>query len=206
MFKTDNFIHINKGALSKKDCDDIIEFFEDNSFYHEKGGVIHQEEQTPSAVVEGMKKSTDLVLQSVELNKEFWMPFSLAMKETHGQYLNRYPFLRGCRQWNIAHTFRIQRYLPNEGFFALHAEHTGAFDGVVERRLAAWMVYLNDVDEGGETEFLYQQIKVIPKRGRVVIWPGTFTHLHRGNPPFTTKYIATGWLCYNPKNAMITGY
>ena len=26
-----------------------------------------------------------------------------------------------------------------------------------------------------------------------MIWPGSYTHLHRGNPPFSTKYIATGW-------------
>ena len=197
MFKTDNFIHINKGALSKKDCDDIIEFFEDNSFYHEKGGVIHQDDQTPNEVIEGMKKSTDLVLQSVELNKDFWMPFNLAMKETHGQYLNRYPFLRGCRQWNIAHTFRIQRYLPNEGFFALHAENTGAFDGVVERRLAAWMVYLNDVTDGGGTDFPTLDYKMEARVGDFSIWPAYWTHPHRGIiSPTETKYIMTGWFSY----------
>ena len=197
MFKTDNFIHINKGALSKKDCDDIIEFFEDNSFYHEKGGVIHQDDQTPNEVIEGMKKSTDLVLQSVELNKDFWMPFNLAMKETHGQYLNRYPFLRGCRQWNIANTFRIQRYLPNEGFFALHAEHTGAFDGVVERRLAAWMVYLNDVTDGGGTDFPTLDYKMEARVGDFSIWPAYWTHPHRGIiSPTETKYIMTGWFSY----------
>ena len=36
-------------------------------------------------------------------------------------------------------------------------------------RTMAWMVYLNDVEEGGETEFLYQQLKVKPKKGTVVI-------------------------------------
>ena len=30
----------------------------------------------------------------------------------------------------------------------------------------AWMVYLNDVEEGGETEFLYQKLKVKPKKGK----------------------------------------
>ena len=57
----------------------------------------------------------------------------------------------------------------------------------------AWMVYLNDVPEGGETEFLYQKLKVKPKKGTVLIWPGGYTHLHRGNPPMSDKYIATGW-------------
>ena len=56
------------------------------------------------------------------------------------------------------------------------------------------MVYMNDVDEGGETEFLYQQKKIKPKTGRVVIFPASFTHQHRGNPPMSNKYIITGWL------------
>ena len=199
MFKTDNFIHINKGALSKKDCDDIIEYFEDNSFYHEKGGITfnHQEEQPSNAIVEEVKKSTDLVFQSVELKKNFWMPFTIAMKKTIDQYVNRYPFLRTCRQWDISHTFRIQKYLPNEGFFALHAEHTGVFDGVSERRLAAWMVYLNDVIDGGGTDFPTLDYEMQARVGDISIWPAYWTHPHRGiTSPTETKYIITGWFSY----------
>ena len=55
------------------------------------------------------------------------------------------------------------------------------------------MIYLNDIEEGGETEFLYQQKKIKPRRGMGAIWPGSFTHLHRGNPPMSTKYTLTGW-------------
>ena len=40
----------------------------------------------------------------------------------------------------------------------------------LHNRTMAWMVYLNDVEEGGETEFLYQQVKLKPKKGTVVIW------------------------------------
>ena len=57
------------------------------------------------------------------------------------------------------------------------------------------MLYLNDIDEGGETEFLYQHKRVPPKAGTIVIWPTGFSHTHRGNPPLSnTKYIVTGWL------------
>jgi len=56
---------------------------------------------------------------------------------------------------------------------------------------------LNDVKEGGETEFLYQSVRVSPKKGTLVIWPAAFTHVHRGNPPLSgTKYIMTSWLEY----------
>ena len=58
-------------------------------------------------------------------------------------------------------------------------------------------MYLNDVEEGGETEFLYQSRRVKPKRGRLAIWPAQFTHMHRGNPPLSgDKYVITGWVEY----------
>jgi hypothetical protein len=57
------------------------------------------------------------------------------------------------------------------------------------------MVYLNDIEDGGETEFLYLSKRVKPVTGRVLLWPAGYTHTHRGNPPLKdTKYIITGWV------------
>ena len=65
-------------------------------------------------------------------------------------------------------------------------------------RILTLFIYLNDVEEGGETEFLYQGVKVKPKAGRVCIWPAALTHLHRGNPIYTgSKYLITGWVTYD---------
>ena len=62
-------------------------------------------------------------------------------------------------------------------------------------RILAWTLYLNDVEEGGETEFIYQHLRIKPKVGTVIIWPAGFTHTHRGNPPISgDKYIITGWI------------
>ena len=36
--------------------------------------------------------------------------------------------------------------------------------GMPTKRTLAWMVYLNDVEEGGETEFLYQELKLKPSK------------------------------------------
>jgi len=61
----------------------------------------------------------------------------------------------------------------------------------------AFMVYLNDIKEGGETEFLYQKCRFKPKRNTLLLWPSGFTHTHRGNPPISgDKYIITGWIEY----------
>jgi hypothetical protein len=62
----------------------------------------------------------------------------------------------------------------------------------------AFLYYLNDVEEGGETEFFYQGIKTKPKKGSLVIFPAGFTHTHKGNVPFSDdKYVVTSWLMYN---------
>lgn len=59
------------------------------------------------------------------------------------------------------------------------------------------MVFLNDVEVGGETEFFYQQFGISPKRGTVVIAPAAFTHTHRGAMPISSdKYIFTSWIMY----------
>ena len=64
----------------------------------------------------------------------------------------------------------------------------------VSRRQFVVQVYLNDDFDGGETEFLYQQRREQAVAGDVLIFPKTFTHTHRGNPPLGgTKYIATSW-------------
>jgi hypothetical protein len=65
----------------------------------------------------------------------------------------------------------------------------------ISQRLLVFILYLNTIEEGGETEFLYQKKRIQPVEGRLLIWPAGFTHTHRGNPPLKdNKYIVTGWL------------
>jgi hypothetical protein len=56
------------------------------------------------------------------------------------------------------------------------------------------MTFLNDMTDEGGTEFLYQDLKVEPKKGLTLIWPSYWTHTHRGVISKTQeKYIVTGW-------------
>jgi hypothetical protein len=57
--------------------------------------------------------------------------------------------------------------------------------------------YLNDVADGGETEFLYQGRKIEARQGRLIIAPAGFTHTHKGHVPASgDKYVATSWILY----------
>ena len=96
------------------------------------------------------------------------------------EYVDKYEQLLHFRYQQVY--LNVQRTLPSEGYHAWHSE-----DGSMgtNRRILATMMYLNDVDEGGETEFLYQSLRFKPKRGQFLIWPAGFTHVHRGNPPLS---------------------
>ena len=60
------------------------------------------------------------------------------------------------------------------------------------------MTYLNTVNDGGETEFIYQKLKVKPETGLTLIWGADWTFTHRGITSKTeTKYITTGWYSYS---------
>jgi len=90
---------------------------------------------------------------------------------------------------------KIQKTQKGGGYHIWHYE-SGSLE--TNHRALAWMVYLNDVEEGGETEFLNQHCRFKPTKGTLLVWPASFTHIHRGNPPLSgDKYILTGWTDYD---------
>jgi hypothetical protein len=91
---------------------------------------------------------------------------------------------------------KLQKTPPRGGYHVWHCEH--AEGSIASARVLAWILYLNDIPEGeGETEFLWQGVRVKPKQGTLTIFPAAFTHAHRGNPVHSCdKYIATGWFSF----------
>jgi hypothetical protein len=60
-------------------------------------------------------------------------------------------------------SFNIQRYQPGGHFLKLHSERTTL---ATSHRVLAWMTYLNDVEDGGSTEFVQQGIEVQPSKAK----------------------------------------
>ncbi|MEE4243909.1 MAG: 2OG-Fe(II) oxygenase [Kangiellaceae bacterium] len=95
----------------------------------------------------------------------------------------------------------MQKYLKGTGGY--HHWHSEHFPHPTDqsqrslRRTLLWLIYLNDVADGGETEFFYQGAKVKPTQGSLVLAPCTFTHTHRGSiPQSNDKYVLASWLMY----------
>ena len=94
----------------------------------------------------------------------------------------------------IAEGFNIQYYPPNGGYRQWHCERE---EHQSNQRALVFMTYLNDVPDGGGTEFAYYpEVKIKAKKGSTLIWPTDFTHTHRGIISQHEKWIATGWFHY----------
>lgn len=111
-------------------------------------------------------------------------------------YLNKFSVLKDSAITGLA--AKIQKTVPGAGYHIWHGEQSG---GLNAARVLTYMLYLNTLEpeEGGETEFLYQKLRVRPEENTMVVWPAAFTHAHRGNTVLgnRAKYIITGWFYYN---------
>ena len=159
-------------------CDQLIEYHKNNMEYKIAG---------KTTAGEGVHKvSTDVSIMSGNNNPIVHMYMSEVVKAIK-IYGEKYGL---SMQVLLKEVINIQHYAPNEGFFDWHCER-GSHQS--HQRALVFMTYLNDVNGGGETEFHFQQMKVKAVKGKTVIWPTDFTHLHRGiTSPTEHKYIATG--------------
>ncbi|GAB1595038.1 2OG-Fe(II) oxygenase [Lysobacter claricitrinus] len=99
----------------------------------------------------------------------------------------------------------LQRYTADRGGYPYWHCELMPRDASAEtlHRHLLWTVYLNDGFTEGETEFLYQRRKVVPKTGSLLIAPAAFTHTHRGNRPHGgDKVIATSWILFQRAEAL----
>jgi prolyl 4-hydroxylase len=83
---------------------------------------------------------------------------------------------------------RIEKIGIGEGF----DWHMDARQHQSDRRFLTVLYYLNDQDKGGETSFYYQGINMIPKHGRLVLFPPFWTHIHKGGTPLKTPKYTLG--------------
>ncbi|CUS48712.1 MAG: 2OG-Fe(II) oxygenase superfamily [Idiomarinaceae bacterium HL-53] len=100
---------------------------------------------------------------------------------------------------------QAQRYRADEGNYNYwHCEvYPQPNSTEALHRTLLFMFYLNDVAEGGTTDFYYQNKQIEPRKGRMVIAPAYFTHTHRGTTPRSNdKYILTSWVLMNPGNVL----
>ena len=170
-------------------CDELIEFHK-MSPDKKQGEVYSSADGVP--VNPTHKISTDISLPNGPLS----LKYILELQKCTIKYAEKYHYASCFGKWDIVEMMNIQHYAPGEAFYSWHTERNGNSIPETFRHLV-FMTYLNDVEDGGETEFFHQNIKVKPKKGKTLIWPADWTHTHRGITSLTQeKYIITGWFSY----------
>jgi len=221
----DDFIEVYPEALSKQACTEIIKHFENSraAVPGRVGGGVMPElkdssdiqitgkpewREVESALNAAMFKSLMLYLRKYP--HTLIAPLMLQVPDSDSGKARRLDAddFKTMPEKQLADITRamlrpgainIQRYTANKGGYPYwHCElypKDASCDTL--HRAVLWTAYLNDDFEQGETEFLYQQKKIKPKAGSLLIAPTAFTHTHRGNKPVNgDKYIATSWVLY----------
>ncbi len=184
--KENTFIFEKREALSEEFCQDTIARFEAHTEDQYQGRIGQKADEDTS-----IKRSTDLVVSG----KPHWQDVDRALFKSLGiairEFRHQYPYFNG--QFKDM-GYGLQRTNPGE-YYHWHIDG-GSHEFSHRQLVAIW--YLNSVEgPGGETEFLYQDVKVTPETGKLVLFPPFWTHEHRGVTLQTgVKYIATTWIVF----------
>lgn len=181
-----HYVRVYDGALEPRFCSQLVAGFEQTAPAHFRNG---------RGVRTGLEDSAWTELDIGRLGDEAFRGFFLAQIE---HSLNRYNADTGLA---IPVPMRprtdrliLKRYRPggSEGF----QRHFDSLDEVCNRYMV-FLWYLNDVAEGGETEFPDLDLKIAPRTGRLLMFPPYWMYQHIGKPPVSgDKYILSTYLLF----------
>ena len=185
-----NFIGVYDNYITKEECNKAIKLFEDQDKFNQTMNRLSSENQS-------ILQKQDQQYFAGSFNINVWWEELKTMMVNFDIAWNHYAKNTGAlNAYDTKFYFtglKIQKTLPTEGYHVWHIEHGKGFEN--EPRAFVFSIYLNDIEDGGETEFLHFSKRVKPKTGRIVIWPAAFPYVHRGNPPLSgKKYILTSWM------------
>ncbi len=169
-------------------CDELIAYFESHQNLQKQG-------VTTDGFNPALKNSLDMAISPSDIHlaqNKCIKKYIGQLFQCYKEYAEQWPFLKKTFPVVDIGRFNIQKYNPGGHFAHIHSERT---DISSLHRLFAFMTYLNDDFEGGETSFIHQKLKVKPEKGKTLIWPAEWTHAHAGEVVNSgAKYIVTGWL------------
>ena len=199
----ENYFYINKNSLSIELCKDMIHLFEIEQFDKYEG-------VTAGGLNKDIKDTIDFQIPAKNANnKPEWTKIrTLLDKELTNNVKKYVKYINECvtiEEQNSQHKYRLfdesitfetmqmQRYTKNKGRYIYHNDFRS--DWVAKKyRVLTFLWYINDVEEGGETEF-WASHRIKPEAGKLLLFPATWTYPHRGMMPISNdKYIVTGWI------------
>ena len=180
--KFSDYIYVERDALPKSFCNNVIEKFEQDD--RKRQG------QVGGGVQLDIKRSSDLSISELDDWKSYDQAFFKSLNGGLKKYIRflpeEYMKHRALSELGNDTGYQIQRTQPNDYYIWHHDQTT--------TRLVTFIWYLNDIKDGGYTEFI-DGTRIQPEAGKLIIFPATWDFLHRGVSPKTeTKYLCTGWV------------
>ena len=180
--KFTDFIYVERDALPKSFCNNVIEKFEQDD--RKRQG------QVGGGVQLDIKRSSDLSISELDDWKSYDQAFFKSLNGGLKKYIRflpeEYMKHRALSELGNDTGYQIQRTQPNDYYIWHHDQTT--------TRLVTFIWYLNDIKDGGYTEFI-DGTRIQPEAGKLIIFPATWDFLHRGvSPKSETKYLCTGWV------------
>jgi hypothetical protein len=190
------FIFEIPNSLPDALCDDIITMYELEDYKY-KG-------QTLGGVNTSIKDTTDLVMPK---NDKVWertetILYKQLMNglDEYIKHLNKDEYSNINNKYHIfdnsdlhVDCFMLQKYNKCKGRYVYHNDFTNESEKN-RYRVITFIWYLNDVTDGGETEFFGGKINIKPEKGKLVLFPASWAFPHRGKMPISNdKYIITNW-------------
>lgn len=174
-------------SIDKAVCDRIIEYYEDP--------------RTPRNLNEFWSGYHPDVKEPIDSHLEGPLKtlYAESLQKCIDEYRKEYTFCDMIEPWAVREPIVVHKYLPGQYYKNWHCERDEG-GSLIGQRVLVFMTYLNDVNDGGETEWYYQNLKIKPEKGKTIIWPAEWTHTHRGLESSETKYIVTGWLSFIPRD------
>lgn len=175
-------------------CDRFIDWYERDSDKYFLKGPGESLKDSGGVIDPTIKESIDTPVMNMVLIE----PVNALVDEVDrimGDYVKKFPFCAKGGAFHMDPGWNIQWYPPGGGYKEWHTERLSSCRVDVYRHLV-WMVYLNDVPNGG-TEWFHQNKYVEAEKGKCCIWPADWTWTHKGRVSEThDKLLATGWYSF----------
>lgn len=181
-----DFIQYHNDVLPYDYCDFFIKFFEDNKKVAERFDN------------DGAPNFTKLDFTGIS-NEKMYQDINRSVAHIFNRHARQYARSTGMIDFfpkdYVFELIRVKKYDNND-----HDEfqdHVDIGDKQSSARFLNLFCYLNDVDEGGETDFPYFNMSIKPKKGSLLMFPPNWFFPHAGRKPISgPKYILSTNLQY----------
>ena len=192
----DRYIKVYDDVIDADSCNLLIGKFE-------------SAEEDQYEVIRQAERDKAIAFTQINLaNHADWASVQNGMLEVFQDYILQY--INDCniqpKQWPQTYGYeaiRIKRYLDND--YDRFDPHVDVMNSETSKRFLAFFVYLNDVDEGGETQFVQLKkpgthipLKIKPQQGRLLMFPPQWMYYHAGLKPLSnSKYLNHSYCHYD---------